>query len=314
MRHAIGVDIGGGSTKIGLVSEGGEIVARSSFAATEGETGDSFVRRVVDAVSPLLHGGHSLTGVGIGYPGPINLGNLSGGLGNVPGLVDYPLAAKLSGEVNLAVRLENDASAAALAEAAFGAGRVSCRMLMVTAGTGIGVAMVVDGVAMVTSGGCLGDAGHIIVDGGSAHRCRLGCKGCLEALASAEAIDDLAFAEAGEHPAGALARDAIGRGKPADAAAVIRCALDGDEAAKAMLATAGRWMGRAIASWVHTFAPETVVIGGGLMAAGTLLIGPIEAETRRCGLPGYTRELRFASATMGNDAGIIGAAGQMFQS
>lgn len=312
MRHAIGIDIGGGSTKIGLVSDRGHIISRSAFAAIDGESGDAFSERLITAVLPLLAQGHSVGGIGIGYPGPIHPGNRSGGVGNVPGLIDYPLAERLSGDLNLAVRLENDATAAALAEAAFGAGRASRRMLMVTAGTGIGVAMVADGAAMVTSGGCLGDAGHIIVDGASSRRCRLGCIGCLESLASAEALDDLAAIEAEANPTSAIARHADQSAGHANAATIIRCAKAGDAAAKAVLVTAGQWTGRAIASWVHTFAPDTVVVGGGLMAAGRLLLEPIETETRRCGLPQYTRHLRFAAATMGNDAGIIGAAAQFF--
>lgn len=313
MRYALGVDIGGGSTKIGLVSEVGEIVARKSFSSIDGETGDAFTRRLVDAVSPLVAQCHSVAGLGVGYPGPIHPGNRSGGVGNVPGLIDYPLADRLSSVLKVAVRMENDATAAALAESSFGAGIASSRMLMVTVGTGIGVAMVVDGAAMVTSGGCLGDAGHIIVDGASSRRCRLGCTGCLEALASAEALDDLALAEATDNPTGAVAQYARRLNTPANAASIVVCALNGDGTARNLLTTAGLWTGRALASWVHVFAPDAVVIGGGLTAAGPLLLGPIEAEMRHCGLPQYMRDLRFAAATMGNDAGIIGAAAQMFR-
>jgi len=228
----------------------------------------------------------------------------------VPGLIDYPLAQAINRRLGLPARMENDATAAALAEARFGAGRGSRRMLMVTAGTGIGVAMIVDGVAMVTSGGCLGDAGHIILDGSSARRCRLGCTGCLEALASSEALDDLAAECAVLAPKGAIARQAMLDSNPASAATLIRCALAGDAQAQIMLAEAGRWIGRAVASWVHTFAPDTVVIGGGLGTAKAWLLAPIEAEAHRCGLPGYMNDLRILPAERGNDAGIIGAATQ----
>jgi len=309
MLTAIGVDIGGGSTKIGLVSPAGEILTRARIEAIEDEPGDAFVDRVAVAIQTLLPKS-AVGGIGIGYPGPIHPGNLSGGIGNVPGLIDYPLAQAITCRLGLPARLENDATAAALAEVRFGAGRGSRRMLMVTAGTGIGVAMIVDSVAMVTSGGCLGDAGHIIVDGTSARRCRLGCTGCLEALASSEALDGFAAERATQDPQGAVARRANLEGNPPNAGTLIRCALAGDAQARTMLADAGRWIGRAVASWVHTFAPDIVVIGGGLVAANAYLLEPIEAETRRCGLPGYMANISFSSAARGNEAGIIGAATQ----
>jgi glucokinase len=265
------------------------------------------------AITNLVPQGFPVLGIGVGYPGPIHPGNLSGGIGNVPGLNDYPLAQRLSGRLGLPARLENDATAAALAEARFGAGKTSRRMLMVTAGTGIGVAMIVDGQAMVTSGGCLGDAGHIIMDARSPLKCRLGCTGCLEALASAEALDDLAAIHAALQPGGAIACRTNEAGGPATAATLIHSAMAGDAEACALLAEAGQWIGRAVASWVHTFAPDTVVIGGGLCAAGAVLLAPLEAEARRCGLPGYMAGLRILPAAMGNDAGIIGAAVQMFE-
>ena len=313
MRYAIGVDIGGGSTKLGLVSQDGKILASSRLGALPDETGDDFVQRLSVEIASLAGTGCKVAGIGIGYPGPIHPGNLSGGIGNVPGLIDFPLAATLTAATGLPVRLENDATAAALAEARFGAGNGSTRLLMVTAGTGIGVAMVIGGAAMVTSGGCLGDTGHLIVDGHLDRRCRLGCVGCLEAFASAEALDDLAEAEALRHPDGAIAVDASRMGGKADTSTLIRCALDGDATAQATLSDAGKWIGRAVASWIHTFAPDAVVIGGGVMAVGDFLLAPLEAEARRCAMQNYTSGLRFAAASLGNDAGVIGAAVQFFE-
>ncbi|OJF90078.1 ROK family protein [Pararhizobium antarcticum] len=311
MWHAVGIDIGGGSTKIGLVSAGGAILRQSRIPANPGDSGDAIVARYVAAIRALIPHGVRVRGIGIGYPGPIHDTNLSGGVGNVPGLIDYPLAKALSTALQLAVRLENDATAAALAEARFGAGSMAKRLLMITAGTGIGVAMIVNRQAMVTSGGCLGDAGHMIMDA-RGQRCRLGCIGCLEALASAEALDIIAADRSARYPDTAIARQARSERIKATAATVITCALEGDDDARIILSDAGRWIGRAVASWVHTFAPDTIVIGGGLSAAGQFLLAPLEAEARRCGLSGYMAGARFLPAEMGNDAGIIGAAAQMF--
>ena len=241
MRHAI--DIGGGSTKIGLVSDDGLILQRRRITSEPQDHGDAITQGLATAVTGLLT--PQVIGGGIGYLGPIHPGNLSGGIGNVAGLNDYPLAQRLTALLNLPARLENDATASAMAKARFGAGRTSRRMMMVTADTGIGVAMIADVAAMITSGGCLGDAGHIIVNGASHLRCRLGCTGCLEALASAEALDDLAPAEAALLPMGAIALQAASASGPATAAMLIRCALARDATAQTMPAEAGRWIGRA---------------------------------------------------------------------
>ncbi|MDR7144757.1 ROK family protein [Rhizobium sp. BE258] len=314
-RFAIGVDIGGGSAKIGVVSSDGRILNTARLTNEAGAGGSGIVQSYVGAIKSLMISNSDCTiiGVGIGYPGIIHPDGRSGGLGNVPGLIDYPLAAAIEEATGLPCVVQNDANAAALAEAIFGDGKTSQRLLMVTAGTGIGLGFVANGKPVATSGGGLGDAGHMILDPNSGKRCRLGCRGCLEALASGEALNQVAAAFVCDFPDSKIGQNAIRKGRPADASDIVECAIGGDESAVAILAGAGCWIGRAVASWIHIFAPSTVMIGGGLAIAGDALLAPLEGEARRCGLADYLKDVTFIPASLGNEAGIVGAAAPIFR-
>jgi glucokinase len=293
---AIGIDIGGGSTKIGLVSSTGEIVDRARIVIDEADDARRIIDKYTKTIAEMIAANPSArpAGIGIGFPGRIHPDNMSGDLGNIPALDDMPLATRLGAAFSLPARMQNDAMAAGIAEAMFGHDKDAERLLLITVGTGIGVAFTVDGKPFVTSGGGLGDAGHIIVNHRDPERCRHGCLGCLESVASGDALNRQAA------------------GKMTNVSDIIRHARQGDEAAIKMLADAGGWIGRAAATWTHLFAPDVILVGGGLSAAGDLLLKPIEQEARRCGLEIYFKNVRFSLASLGNDAGMIGAAAQMF--
>ncbi len=311
---AIGIDIGGGSTKIGLVSAAGEIVERRRIVIGEADDADAIVARYAEAIRDILaaHARVTLRGIGIGFPGCIHPDNLSGHLGNIPALDDFPLAERIGGLFSLPARMENDGTAAGLAEAMFGRDRDARRLLLIAAGTGIGVALTVDGKPFTTSGGALGNAGQLIIHGSDGRPCRQGCVGCLESLASGDALNGIARQYCAEAPDSPLALRARSLGREADASDIVVLALEGDAAATAMLADAGRWLGRGAATLAQIFAPDVILLGGGLSAAGDLLLAPLEREARLCGLELYLAPVRFSLASLGNDAGIIGAAAQIF--
>lgn len=310
---AIGIDIGGGSTKIGLVSSGGEVVERRRIVLGNDDA-DAIVGQYAHAIRDIAaaHPSARLQGIGIGFPGRIHPDNLSGDLGNIPTLDDFPLAERIGGLFGLPARMENDGTAAGLAEAMFGKDKNARRLLLIAAGTGIGVALTVDGKPFITSGGGLGNAGQLIMHGSDGRPCRQGCVGCLESLASGDALNGIAQRYCDEVPQSPLAIRARDFGREADASDVVVAALEGDPAAKAMLADVGRWLGRGAATWAQIFAPDVILLGGGLSAAGDLLLQPLEREARMCGLDMYLRNVRFSLASLGNDAGMIGAAAQIF--
>ena len=311
---AIGVDIGGGSTKIGLVSAGGVIVERRRVVVDNADSADAIVEHYASAIRDILtaHPQVNPLGIGIGFPGRIHPDNLSGDLGNIPALDDFPLAECIGGLFSLPARMENDGTAAGLAEAMFGKDRDARRLLLIAAGTGIGVALTIDEKPFITSGGGLGNAGQLIIHGSEGRPCRQGCVGCLESLASGDALNGIARRYCTEVPDSPLAKRARDLGREADASDVVVLALEGDVAATAMLADVGRWLGRGAATWAQIFAPDVILLGGGLSAAGDLLLAPLEREARLCGLDLYLAPVRFSLASLGNDAGIIGAAAQIF--
>jgi len=295
---AIGIDVGGGSIKLGLVTRAGAIIARRRLDHRHGAAGEAIVAGCAEAAAALLSDrpGGRLCGIGVGFPGHLAADRGSGSMGNVPALDGLPVAALLGRRFGCPVRLINDADAALMAEYRFGAGRGVRRLLLVALGTGIGVGFALDGVPVETAGGCLGDAGHMIVVRHGARRCRQGCLGCLESVASGAAIE--AQAGATRAPEGAGGATAL----------LIGDALAGDPAAAAILTDAGRWIGMAAASWCNLFAPDRVLIGGGLSAAGALILDAVRDEALGRAMPGNVAGTDFALAGLGNDAGIVGAA------
>ena len=207
---AIGLDIGGGSTKLGLVAADGELLKAARVVLPEGADFAAIVALYRQAIAALAPDGAALP-IGIAYPGHVDRARGVGLNSNVPVLDEQPLVAALS-----AAALLNDADAAAVAEAQL---HDTNRILMVTLGTGIGVSMVVGGRALETAGGTLGDSGHLNLDPSGRHVCRQGCTGCLESVASGEALarDASLIAQSGGSAALAAVLAAQGRVTTADA-------------------------------------------------------------------------------------------------
>ncbi len=293
---AIGLDIGGGSTKLGLIAADGTLVQSTRVLLPMGADFPAIAALYRDAIAALGPDAAGLP-IGLAYPGHVDRARGVGLNSNVPALDGHPLVAALS-----AAALLNDADAAAVAEAQL---HQTARILMVTLGTGIGVSMVVSGVALETAGGTLGDSGHLNLDPSGRHMCRQGCTGCLESVASGEALarDATALAQAGESAALSAVLAANGHVTTADA---CRAALAGDAGARSLVTQMAEWLGMAVASWRATFQPELILFGGGLSVLGQDFIDLIRDRADARSLP-FLRENRLTLARLGNDAGMIGA-------
>jgi len=252
-HYAIGIDIGGGSTKIGLVSSQGEIIDKQRLVIDRKERAETIVQSYAAIIRTLCdrYQQQKPIGIGIGFPGFVYPNNLVGRVSNIPPLDDYPLAENLGQLFSCPTRMENDATAACTAESLYGENRELRRLMLVTAGTGIGVAMTIDDRPLVTAGSCLGDAGHLILALDAPCHCRQGCLGCLESVASGHALNKWAAAFAVDNPDSILARHARILSKVPDASDVIHCAHQGDKRSIAILAQIGTWLGQATASWCH---------------------------------------------------------------
>jgi glucokinase len=294
-RLAIGVDIGGTKIAVAAVDGSGRILAREAIA-TEAELGfERAVGRMTAAIDRVLaqigqaRGG--LCGIGVGCAGPVSPAR--GVINNpytLPGWVECDIVAPLCAEFGLSVHLENDADSAALGEWFAGAARGCPQVVMLTLGTGVGGGVVIGGQIYRGAGGEHPELGHMPVDAAGPD-CYCGTRGCLESIASGTAIA-AAGAELGLADSRAVFAAAAAGNR--DAAAII-------ERAKAALAVAG-W------TILHTFMPELVVLGGGLVDDHFELFAPAIAERIPLATMVPAGGVRVAKAALGNDAGLVGAA------
>jgi glucokinase len=221
-----------------------------------------------------------------------------------------PLQEALQKRIPLPIFVDNDANAAAWAEWKFGAAQGETHLMMITLGTGIGGGILIDGQVQRGRFGIAGEFGHMqVVPGG--HRCECGNRGCWEQYASGNAlVREARSLFSANSP---IASDLLDRveGVPGNLTGplITQAARDGDPTACELLAEIGNWLGVGIANLAAAFDPGTFVIGGGMSAAGDLLLASArDTFKRQLTGRGYRPEARIVAAALGNDAGLIGAA------
>ncbi len=230
---------------------------------------------------------------------------------NLP-LADVHFADVMAERLGMPVFVDNDANLAALGEHRAGAG-VGCRnLVMLTIGTGIGGGLILEGELFQGSVGSAAELGHTVIDM-DGPPCQGNCpnRGCVEVLASGTALAREAVRLAAERPDSALA-SAAAEGYALAGPLVTELAHDGDAAAMEVLTLIGSRLGVAIASFVNTFNPDVVVLGGGVMAAGELLLEPARSVVAERALPPSRDEVRIVAAQLGTESGIVGAAALAF--
>jgi glucokinase len=305
--YAVGIDIGGTKIAGALVDDAGQIV-REARTATPATNGDEIVQAVVDLVTELVEG-VEVIGVGVAAAGFIDADQST--IVYAPNLSwrNEPLKAKLEAKLDYPVIIENDANAAGWAEFRYGAGRTAHHMAMLTIGTGVGGAVIVNSTMLRGGFGIAGELGHIrVVPDGLL--CGCGARGCIEQYGSGTALlrNARELADSG-NPEGARLRELQAEFGELTGDQVYQAILEGDPAALRLLADLGSWLGQTIASLSAILDPEIVVIGGGVSAAGELLLEPIRrAFLANMPAQGYRPELQIKAAEFVNDAGVVGAA------
>lgn len=300
--RAFGIDVGGTNIRAGLVDDEGSILDREQVATPE--DGDARMTAMLDLVAVLgKRADVDRLPVGVGAAGLVDL---DGVVRYSPNLDwrDAPVRAQLAAALDVDVRVENDAAAAAWGEYRAGAARdVDGGALMLTIGTGVGGGLIMDGRLIRGNAGIGGEFGHLIISEGGA-QCPCGNRGCLEALASGTAIGRRAAAAVADGGESALRElDEV------TGTAVTRAARDGDALAVEVLAEVGCWLGVGIASLVNSLDPAVVIIGGGVLSAGALLLDPAtEAYHARVVAREHRDVAPVRRAELGDDAGLIGAA------
>ena len=296
-KAAFGVDIGGTAVKLGLVGADGKLLDRTEFPSVraQGALFDQIaakIRQMTEKFSDI-----QCVGVGIGVPGPVPDKSTVQRCVNL-GWENVNVSGELSCRVPYPILAENDANLAALGEMWMGAGHGLRNLVMFTVCTGIGAGIIADGRIISGALGGAGEVGHIPVEGHSDRLCSCGNRGCLETIASATGIIRSAreFSPFREMET-VTAKD------------VFDAAREGDENALRIVEEAGRCLGAAAAIVGCIVNPEVFVIGGGVSAAGTLLLEPIKTAFQQRVFP-LCRSTRFVVATLGNNAGIFGGASQ----
>lgn len=291
------VDIGGTSTKAGVVDAAGQLGLVDSIATRPpaenylGQVGELIERTIkTGGIEPAR-----LAGIGIAVAGFLDserdhlVYN-----SNLAWLEGFSLRAPLAKRFGLSIELEVDANAAAMAEWCFGSGAGSQRFLCVASGTGLGVGMIIGGAPLRFAYGCLGDMGHIVVQR-EGPLCTCGGHGCAEIMVSAPAVAKRFQQSAGLQQELSL-RD------------VIVAARAGDETARRVLEETGEWLGIAIASMATTFFPDHIAVAGGLSEAGELVMDAVERGFESHAGVLARSKAKVTRAVLGARATLIGAA------
>lgn len=305
---SLGIDIGGTKVAAGVVDGSGRVVEELR-RATPGRDARA-VEGVIAQLVRELGERHDIASVGIGAAGWMDLEGARVVFSPHLAWRDEPLRDTLQAMLGRPVLVTNDADAAAWAEWRFGAGQGRDRMVMLTLGTGIGGALVIDGRVERGSFGMAGEFGHqIIMPGG--HRCECGNRGCWEQYASGNALGREGRELAGKHSpmAAGLLAAAHGRRKDITGSLVTALALEGEPTARELVAEVGEWLGLGMANLAAALDPALFVVGGGLSAAGELMLEPARRAFRRnLTGRGYRQEADIVAAALGPMAGLVGAA------
>jgi len=291
---------------MGVLDPGSKVLWESREAST-GLSQDDLIEMLVREAGEAREARPDVAAIGLGIPATIDRASGTAiSAVNLP-IQNLPIREVVSGRTGLPVFVDNDANVAALAEYLYGAAKGARNAVMITVGTGIGGGLIIEGELFRGSSGAGAELGHMVIEA-DGPRCQGNCpgRGCVEALASGTALGREGRAAAEREPDSAIGQ-LLAAGEKVDGTAVTEAALAGDAASTAVFELIGSRLGVAFASFANIFDPDVIVVGGGVMAAGYLLLEPARRELRSRALPPMNRT-PVVAAKMGADAGMIGAA------
>lgn len=304
VSHALGVDIGGTAVKAAVVSSSGEMGEKfqASSPRNAAELREFFHSSLQKVNLPLR-------GVGIACKGIIDAE--SSRINRLPGDLHFLQGSVLSEFVGheLAVRADNDARVALVAEVLWGAARGRRNIVLLTLGTGVGGAAMVDGVILHGAAGIAGHFGHMTVDT-HGPLCMCGNHGCLETFFSSRAIESEYFAHQHRAAPTTLATNKDGQVQSTDA--IFKAAARGDASAQSVLERAFDYLGALVVSLLHAFDPEVLILGGNIAQAGDQVLGPVRAAIAKNGCGMLGREVPVVLQSAVGYGGVLGAAGLIF--
>lgn len=308
-KYCFGVDLGGTTVKIGLFDTEGTVLDKWEIPTRKEDSGSKILpdiaQAVFDKIAERQIAKDDVTGVGIGVPGPVDDNgvvhmavNLGWGIINVNEV--------LGGLLQLPVRAGNDANVAALGEMWCGGGKGCSDMVLATLGTGVGGGIIVNGKMVTGATGAGGEIGHIHIKDDEPDACGCGGHGCLEQYASATGIARLANRKLAATTQDSVLRAAKERGA-VSAKTVFDAVKNGDALACEIAEEFGDYLGKGLAAIACVVNPEVIVLGGGVSKAGEILCEYVAKYYKKYVFHGCSNA-QFKLATLGNDAGIYGAA------
>lgn len=308
MSTFIGIDLGGTYIKYGLVGEGGEIIGKGKVPTPAGCGYAETMEVIASAVRGFAKHGALVCGLGIGAPGVVDgekgIVRLSGNLG----WENKPFARDLSESLGIPVTLTNDANAAAFGEYACGAGSDYKSVVLITLGTGVGSGIVLNGKLYEGNEGAGAELGHEVIRFGG-EKCACGRRGCFEAYASATALIKQTKRAMEKDRQSKLWQLCSGDIELLNGKTAFDGAKEGDKMAKRVVNNYLRYLSEGLANIANAFRPEAILIGGGISAQGEGLTKPLQKRVDKLLLGhGAYAPVKIKTASLGNDAGLVGAA------
>lgn len=302
-KYVFGVDIGGTTVKLGLFDVEGNVLDKWEIPTRTEDSGENILPDIADSIKEKMKqiGKDFVAGVGVGAPGPVDGKGIVHRAVNL-GWGTFSIKDTLENLLSMPVMAGNDANVAALGEMWMGGGQGYRDLVVVTLGTGVGGGIIIDGKMLTGSTGAGGEIGHIHVNDKEEEICGCGNRGCLEQYSSATGITRLA-----NQLLASSNKDSILRSGEVSAKTVFDAVKERDPLAVEVAEKFGRYLGDALASIACVVNPEAFVIGGGVSKAGEILIDYIRPHYEKNVFHG-SRQVKFSLATLGNDAGIYGAA------
>ncbi len=306
-KYVVGVDVGGTTVKLGMFDVNGDVTAKWEIPTRTEDGGKLILPDIADSIKKeiVAHdiSAEDVIGVGIGVPGPVDDKGVVHKAVNLGWDRDFSLVDAMAPLLpNMPVKGGNDANVAALGEMWKGGGQGCSNLVAVTLGTGVGGGIIINGRLVNGSTGAGGEIGHIHIEDNETESCGCGNYGCLEEYASATGIVRLANRELAASDAPSVLRD-----QKITAKSVFDAVKAGDALAIRVAEKFGDYLGKGLAIIAGVVNPEVFVIGGGVSKAGEVLFDYIRPSFEKTVFHG-SKNTRFALATLGNDAGIYGAA------
>ncbi|HEM6310342.1 TPA: ROK family glucokinase [Streptococcus suis] len=312
-KKIIGIDLGGTSAKLAILTTEGEIQEKWSIKTNILDDGSHIVPDIIDSIKQRFDT-HGLTkddflGVGMGSPGVVDseAGTVIGAY-NLNWKTLQLVKDQFEAALGLPFFIDNDANVAALGEQWVGAGNNNPNVVFMTLGTGVGGGVIAAGNLIRGVKGAGGELGHITVDFEAPFACTCGKKGCLETVASATGIVNLSRRYADQYAGDAKLKQMIDDGQDVTAKDVFDLAKEGDDLALIVYRHFSEYLGVACANIAAVLNPAYIVLGGGVSAAGDFLLDGVRKVFAENSFPQIKESTQIVLATRGNDAGVLGAA------